>query len=123
MLIVVVESTNNVKIWEVTENLETTLEPVDWPSTNLPVFYAPIDGDLEQAGFVPSSSKVPAGAGVSGWTFYGTEVVWLPTSSGNVQAKFWAQNTNQSGLYKLVWNTNNEARKDVTPLVVKRTLS
>jgi hypothetical protein len=78
------------------------------------------DAAYEQVGFVSSndSSSAPDGAVTTGFTFFGTSVAYVDASSA-YQLMFWAEETNTTDFYKLMWNANNQVEPNSVPVTLK----
>jgi hypothetical protein len=76
-----------------------------------------------QAGFVDQTSSnatLPTGAVTTGFSIFGTQVVYYDSDS-QILSQFWAQTTDDESVWRVVWNSDGEAEDDSVPVVLKST--
>ena len=87
-------------------------------SSSPSLYIVPSSSSFAQAGFISSNSSTPSGAVTTGFTFFGTDVAYAPSSS-SYEMQFWAQATNTTGVWALMWNQNGTLEDNSTPVTVK----
>lgn len=87
--------------------------------SNSPVLYIiPTTDAFDQVGFVGSNETAPTGAVTTGLTFFGTSVAYAASDS-DYQMSFWAQPTNTTGVWALMWNSSGAPEDDSVPVTLK----
>jgi hypothetical protein len=71
-----------------------------------------------QVGFVATNGTAPADAVTTGFAWIGNSVAYAGNTS-DFQSRFWAQSTNQTGLWTLLWNTEGTAIDSASPVILK----
>lgn len=88
-----------------------------------PLFYIETrPGALADVGFGASDTSTNDTRTSTGFDFYGRQLLWLGTDEdAGAGRSFWAAPTiDDSGFYKLFWNSNNEAVNGSVPVAIKR---
>jgi hypothetical protein len=93
-----------------------------FPSTNPVLYIIPTSGSFAQVGFVDpnDTSTAPTGAVTTGFTFFGTNVAYVGNDS-SIQLQFWAQETNTTDVWALMWNAAGIAEDRSIPVTLKST--
>jgi len=71
------------------------------------------------AGFVSSNDTAPQGAQTTGFTLYGSDIMFI--SNSTYLSQFWAHETGVDGVWALMWNVNGTRQDDSEPVVLKTT--
>ncbi|KAL9106233.1 MAG: hypothetical protein Q9227_008701 [Pyrenula ochraceoflavens] len=101
----------------------TTNPDVQW-STNQTFFIKPDDSATTQAGFMSSNSTIGSDTSTvtDGWIWYGTQLQnKVASGDGSIRSQFWAVETNQTGLFSLVWNSAVTSVTNGIPVAIKLT--
>ena len=91
------------------------------------LYIVPTNNTFTQVGFYTSSnsSSLPTGGVTTGFELFGTALSYI-TSDGTLEQQFWAEATDASDTWKLMWNAGGEGGVTVdgyaiTPVTVKTT--
>ncbi|KAF3761943.1 hypothetical protein M406DRAFT_333989 [Cryphonectria parasitica EP155] len=68
-------------------------------------------------GFKSSNTTAPTGATMTGFTTFGSQIVWV--NGSNYQSQFWAKTTDTDNVYTLNWNVDGANQADSVPVTVK----
>ncbi|KAI9744649.1 MAG: hypothetical protein M1818_002178 [Claussenomyces sp. TS43310] len=98
-------------------NISANVSPA--PFTGTPSLYIIPSAGLSQVGFVASDGILPAGAVTTGFTWFGTSVAYVASSS-NYEIRFWAKPSNETGVWGLYWNSDTTRDDGVFPVTLKR---
>ncbi|KUJ11842.1 uncharacterized protein LY89DRAFT_738487 [Mollisia scopiformis] len=92
--------------WTIQPN--TTTNPNVSFNETLDMYIVPTDGSFTQVGFASSnSSSLPTGAVTTGFSFFGTNVAYVESSS-NYDMMFWGNATTTDGIFALYWNDGSD---------------
>lgn len=91
------------------------------------LYIVPTNNTFTQVGFYTSSnsSSLPTGGVTTGFELFGNALSYI-TSDGTLEQQFWAEATDASDTWKLMWNAGGEGGVTVdgyaiTPVTVKTT--
>lgn len=119
--------------WTVSSNDSTITD-------SLTLYIVPTSGSFTQVGFYESSnsstyhaftdlalqtqltlsspgSTLPTGAVTTGFTLFGASLAYQATD-GSLELQFWAQATNTTGVWELIWNAGGEGGESVDGLAI-----
>jgi len=88
-----------------------------------PLFYIETRaGALADVGFGASDTSTNSSRTSTGFDFYGRQLLWFDTNEdAGAGRSFWAApSLDDSGFYRLFWNSDNEALDGSVPVAIKK---
>ncbi|KAK3941382.1 hypothetical protein QBC46DRAFT_382584 [Diplogelasinospora grovesii] len=95
-----------------------TLGSSNSTSTSAIQFYIVTTADaFEPVGFLNSTSTAPDGAVTTGFTTYGSNVMYIDGSTYTSQ--FWAMSTTETGVWEIMWNESGADQAGSVPVALR----
>jgi hypothetical protein len=77
------------------------------------------EGALSDVAFTEINGSSHSTKMTTGFDFYGRQLLWLGDADAGVGRSFWASPMNETGFYKLFWNSDNAAVGAAVPVTLK----
>ncbi|KAH8882068.1 hypothetical protein GQ53DRAFT_886052 [Thozetella sp. PMI_491] len=103
--------------WSIDSTGERPWNATNTNSTMASLYMITASDSFAQVGFLNSSTTAPSSAVTKGFVTYGSYIMYL--DGDTYVSEFWAQTTDSTGVWALMWNQNGTAQVDSVPVSLK----